>query len=51
MINLPFNVTQASEETIAKLIDVGILEAREDGLHVTEREDPFLLLNQSGNEQ
>lgn len=36
MINLPFNVKQASAETIVKLMVMGILEVREDGLHVSD---------------
>ncbi len=37
MIQMPFNVTNASEATILSLIDTGIIEVMEDGLHVAEK--------------
>lgn len=36
MLKLPFNVTHASKETTLNLIRMGIIEVREDGLHVKE---------------
>lgn len=33
---MPFNVSQASPETILYLKDMGILEFREDGIHVVD---------------
>lgn len=57
MINLPFNVTRASAETIVRLMVIGALQVGENGLCANEpgiypkkEEIPTQTANPSGDE-
>lgn len=39
MMKLPFNVKEANEELIIKLINIGVLYTDENGLHASEPGD------------